>query len=138
MQKYLPKQVDIDKILQIIKRNLPRGTHLPLTIKEIQADYLESIFFKDLYKYLAQNRLPSKKSAMHRVLALSQNYILLDNLLIKLITMLNKEKALLAVPEACADKIITLYHATLFAGHQGMIKTYLTMTNKFFIPKLMH
>ena len=71
---------------------------------------------------------------MHKVLALT----LLDNLLFKLITALNKEKGLLAVPESCADKIITLYHATLFAGHQGMIKTYLTITNKFFKPNLMH
>ena len=75
---------------------------------------------------------------MHKVLALSQNYILLDNLLFKLITP-NKEKGLLAVPEVCADKIIMLYHASLFAGHQGMIKTYLTISNKFFfIPNIMH
>ena len=121
MQKYLPKQVDIDKILEIIKRKVLKGTHLPLAIKEIQAGYLESPFFKDLYKYLAQNKLPSKKGTMHKVLDLSENYILLDNLLFKLITIPNKEKALLAVPKACADKIITLYHATLFAGHQGVI-----------------
>ena len=115
-----------------------KGTHLPLTIKEIQAGYLDSPFFKDLYRYLAQNKLLSKKSAMHKVLALSQNYILLDNLLFKLITVLNKEKGLLAVPEVCADKIITLYHASLFAGHQGVIKAYLTISNKFFIPNLMY
>ena len=36
------------------------------------------------------------------------------------------------------DKIITLYHASLFAGHQGVIKTYLTISDKFFIPNLMH
>ena len=36
VQKYLPKQVDIDKILDIIKRKVLKGTHLPLTIKEIQ------------------------------------------------------------------------------------------------------
>ena len=47
-------------------------------------------------------------------------------------------KALLAIPELCADKIISLYHNSLLAGHQGMIKTYLTMTSKFFIPNLMH
>ena len=35
MQKYLPKQVDIDKIMDIIKRKVLKGTHLPLTIKEI-------------------------------------------------------------------------------------------------------
>ena len=39
-----------------------KGTHLPLMIKEIQAGYLSSLYFKDIYQYLAQNRLPSKKS----------------------------------------------------------------------------
>ena len=33
-----------------------------------------------------------------------------------------QRKTLLAIPEICADKIITLYQASLFAGHQGMIK----------------
>ena len=36
IHKYLPKQVDIDKIMDIIKRKVLKGTHLPLTIKEIQ------------------------------------------------------------------------------------------------------
>ena len=43
-----------------------------------------------------------------------------------------------AVPETCADKIITLHHSSLFPGHQGVIKTYLTISNKFFIPNLIH
>ena len=49
-----------------------------------------------------------------------------------------KESAVLAVPEMCADRIITLYHSSLFAGYQGVIKTYLTISNKFFIPNLIH
>ena len=49
-----------------------------------------------------------------------------------------KETAVLAIPEACTDKIITLYHKSLFAGHQGVIKTYLTISDKFFIPNLIH
>ena len=32
VQKFLPKQTDIDKILDIIKRKVLKGTHLPLTI----------------------------------------------------------------------------------------------------------
>ena len=52
IQKFLPKQTDIDKILDIIKRKVLKGTHLPLTIKEIQAGYLSSSFFKDLYLFL--------------------------------------------------------------------------------------
>ena len=51
--------------------------------------------------------------------------------------MPERETALLAVQEVCADKIITLYHTSLFAGHQGVIKTHLTINDKFFIPGLM-
>ena len=71
IHKYLPKQVDIDKILHIIKRKVLKGTHLPLTIKEIKAGYLSSSFFKDLFVYLAHN----KKNAICKVLTLSQNYV---------------------------------------------------------------
>ena len=39
VQKYLPKQTDIDKILKVIQRKVLKGTHLPLTIKEIQAGF---------------------------------------------------------------------------------------------------
>ena len=49
VQKFLPKQMGIDKILDIIKRKVLKGTHLPLTIKEIQAGYLSSLYFKDIY-----------------------------------------------------------------------------------------
>ena len=59
----------------------------------------------------------------------------MDSLLFKL--NVEKEKAVLAIPEVCVDQIIALYHP-LFAGHQGVIKTYLTMSDKFFIPDLMH
>ena len=69
---------------------------------------------------------------------LEEKYILLDSLLFKIVTTPEKEIALLAVPEICADKIITLYHSSLFAGHQGVIKSNLTIKDKFFIPNLIH
>ena len=115
-----------------------QGTHLPITIKEIQAGYLGSPFLKDLYKYLAYNNMPHKKHARCKIEMLAESFILLDSSLFKLITVPNKEKALLAIPENCIDKIIELYHSSLFMGHQGVIKTYLTISEKFFIPHLMH
>ena len=138
VQWFLPKQTDIDKILEIIRKKVLKGMHLPLTIKEIQAGYLSSLYFKDLYLYLAHNRLPSKKATMKRVELLAEKYIMLDSLLFKLTTVPGKESAVLAIPEVCADKIITLYHSNLFAGHQGVIKTYLTISDRFYIPNLMH
>ena len=109
VQKYLPKQTDIDKILKVVQRKVLKGTHLPVTIKEIQAGYLSSPYFKELYLYLTQNKLPSSKSAICKVEALVERYIILDTLLYKL--NLEKEKALLAIPEVCVDQIITLYHS---------------------------
>ena len=98
--------------------------------------YLHSPYFKDLYQYLLQNKLPSSKSAIKKLEALSEKYVLLDLLIFRV--YLEKETAVLAVPESCTDKIITLYHKSLFAGYQGVIKTYLTISDKFFIPYLIH
>ena len=138
IQKYLPKQMDMDRILDIIKRKVLKGTHLPLAVKEIQAGYLTSPYFKDLYLFLSQNKLPSKRSAIKKVEMLAESFVLLDSLLFKLVTTPDKEATVLAIPEICVDKIIALYHTSLFAGHQGVVKTYLTMKDKFFIPNLMH
>ena len=138
IQRFLQKQADIDKILDIIKRKVLKSTHLPLTIKEIQAGYLSSPYFKDLYLFLSQNKLPSKRSSIKKVKTLAESFILLDSLIFKLVMMPDKEAAVLAIPEICIDKIIALYHTSLFAGHQGVIKMYLTMKDKFFILNLMH
>ena len=138
VQKFLPKQMDIDKILALIKRKVLKGMHLPLTIKEIQAGYLSSPYFKDLYLFLSQNKLPSKRSTIKKVKILTENFVLLDSLLFKLVITPEKETVLLAIPKICVEKIIALYCAGLFAGHQGVVKMYLTMKDKFFVPGLMH
>ena len=62
--KILCKQADIDKILKIIQQIVLKGTHLPIMIKDTQAGYLISSYFKDIYLYLAQNKLPSAKSTI--------------------------------------------------------------------------
>ena len=108
--KYLPTQTDIDKILEVIQRKVLKGTHLLVKIKEIQAEYLHSSYFKDLYLYLSQNRLPSSKMAIKRVGTLAEKYILFDSLLFKINP--EKETAVLALPVTCIDKIITLYHSS--------------------------
>ena len=130
--------MDINKILDIIRRKVSKGTHLALTIKEIQAGYLSSPYFKELYLFLSRNKLPSKRSSIKKVKTLAESFVLLDSLIFKLVTMPDNKAAILAIPEICIDKIIALYHTSLFTGHQGVVKTYLTMKDRFFIPNLMH
>ena len=112
--------------------------HTCLLKYEIQAGYLNSPCFKDIYLYLTQNKLPSSKAAIRKVETLAEQYILLDSLLFKITPAPEKETAVLGVLQIYTDKIMTLYHPSLFAGHQGVKKTYLTISNKFFIPNLIY
>ena len=82
--------------------------------------------------------MPSSKAGIRKVEALAEKYIFLDSLLFKISMTLDKETAVWAIPETRVDSIIALYHSSLFAGQQGVIKTYLTISNNFFIPNLIH
>ena len=57
--------------------------------------------------------------AIKRKETLAEKYIILDSLLFRINP--EKETAVLAVTETCIDKIIMLYHSSLFAGHHGVI-----------------
>ena len=72
IQKVLPKQTVIDKNLKVIQRKVLKGLHLQVDIKEIQARYLCSSYYKDIFLYLSQNKLPSPKAAIKKVEALSK------------------------------------------------------------------
>ena len=114
IQKVLPKQSDIDRILKVIQRKVLNSIHLLVEIKEIQARYLNSFHFKDIYLNLSQNKSTTSKTASRKVETLAERYILLDSPLFKITP--EKETTVLAVHDTCSDKIITLYHSNPFAG----------------------
>ena len=57
---------------KVVQRKVLKGTHLLVDIKEIQARYLHSSYFKDIFLYLSQNKLPSSKATFKKVEALSK------------------------------------------------------------------
>ena len=127
IQKFLPNQDDIDNILKIIQHKVLKCMHLSVMIKEIQAGYLNNLYFKEIYLYLAHNILPSSKAGIRKVEALAEKCILFDSLSFKISTTLGKETAVLAILKMCINSIIALYQLSLFAGDQGVIKTYLAI-----------
>ena len=72
IHKFLPRQTDIDTILHLIQSKVLKGMHLPAEIKEIQVGYLHSPYFKEIYQYLLQNKLPHSKLAIKKLEALSE------------------------------------------------------------------
>ena len=83
IHKILPRQTDIDKILHVIQRKGLKGIHLLVEIKEFRPGYLHSPYFKEIYQYLSQNKLPHSKLAIKKLEALSDRYLLLDSLLFR-------------------------------------------------------
>ena len=115
IQNVLPKQADIDKILKIIQHGVLKGSNLLVRVKEIQARYLNSLYFKEIYLYLAHNKLPSSKVGLRKVEVLAEKYILLDSLLFKISMTPDKEMVVLAIPETCVDSIVTHWENSVFS-----------------------
>ena len=121
-----------------INRKVLCNIHLPLTLHDLQAAYLQSPQFQGIYVYLAQNRMPkSRKDAKHIELA-SQDYMLLDSLLFKIVPdkICNEPTCVLCIPTSKVDILLDAYHSSLIGGHAGITKCYLTISKHFYCPNL--
>ena len=87
----------MDKILKLIQKKVSlKGTHQPVTVKEIQVKYLNSHYFKDVYLYLACNKLSSHKALIWMTETLAEIYLLLDYLLLGINTTPGKKTSSLS------------------------------------------
>ena len=112
---FLLKQADIDNILKIIQRKVLKEQTYSNCKRNTGRIFNQPIFFETyIYILYEINCLPLNQQ-YKRGKTLAEKYMLLLFLLFKLVTMPKKETTLLAIPEICANKIITLYHPFLFA-----------------------
>ena len=59
MHRYLPRQSDIDRIMEQIKRKYLTKLQLPCSLRDMQSAYLNSPHFKDIYQTVGMNKLPN-------------------------------------------------------------------------------
>ena len=82
IHKYLPKQADIDRILTQINRKYLRKMHLPCSLKDMQAAYIQSPHFCDIYNVLMFNRYPKSRKAIEKLQqAMLSQYVVQGGLL---------------------------------------------------------
>ena len=60
MHRRLPKQADIDRIMEQSNRKYLTKLQLPCSIRDMQAAYLNSPHFRDIYMAVGMNKMPSK------------------------------------------------------------------------------
>ena len=85
--KFLPKQGEIDRLINQINKEVLRDTELSMNLRDLKAAYLTSPHFRDIYLNLTQNKVPLGKGAARRLEQNARNYMLLDGLLFKIIEL---------------------------------------------------
>jgi hypothetical protein len=135
---HLPCHNEVRKHLDLIKQKCLRDFDIPLKAAEIKREYQNSGEFSDLYKFLRFGELPSRKKRALNVMHKSESFILIQNLLFRISfhDPVDELSLQLCVPESQGDFIISMFHDSLFAMHQGVVRTYNTIRRKYFIPGL--
>jgi len=135
---HLPKYAEVRKHLSLIKQKCLRDFNLPLKTAEIKREYRSSLYFSEIYKFLKSGELPARQRRARSVIQNSENFILIQDLLFKIsLADFDDDFCLqLCIPESQSTFVISMYHDSLMAMHQGVTRTYNTIKAKFFIPGL--
>ena len=135
LYKFLPKQHDLDQLLKVIQRKILSKTHLHADLRDIVAAYKASPHFKDIYNFLAYDKLPTDGKTATKVEKAAKKFMILDDLLYKIeVNPPDTYDALLCIPRSKVDCILKMFHTSL--GHAGVTKSYYTISQRFFIPHL--
>ena len=59
-RKHLPRQLEINKFLESLKRKMIHDLDIPVSTKELSVEYEKSPFFKDAYKSITKGHIPSQ------------------------------------------------------------------------------
>ena len=135
--KFLPKQGEIDRLINQINKKVLRDTKLSINLRDLRAAYLQSPHFRDIYLNLTQNKTPLGKGAAKRLEQSARNYLILDGLLFKIIELEDgRLDTVLYIPTSKVHILLDTYHSSLIGGHSGITKCYQTISQRFYCPNL--
>ena len=140
--KHIPKQEEIDKILQNLRTKVLRNININIDAQDLIREYDKSPRFKDVYSYILRTKLTANAIMHKKVVLDASNFVIANGFLLKLEKFKNLNKfdyrVLLCIPETFENAIFHMYHNSLTAFHQGHWKTFLTMKEIFYIPNMLN
>ena len=130
--KFLRKQGEIDRLINQINKKVFRDTKLSMNLRDLRAAYLTSPHFRDIYLNLNQNKVSLGKGAARRLEQNARNYMLLDDLLFKIIELGDgRLDTVLCIPTSKMHILLDTYHSGLIGGH-----CCLSISQRFYCPNL--
>ena len=138
IHKHLPRQADIDRIMIQINRKYLKRMHLPCSLKDMQAGYMQSPHFCDIYNVLMFNKYPKSRRTVEKLQqAMIGQYMVQGGLLyIYLKNNFGEHEPILCVPPSKIDVFLDQYHTSLLGGHSGITKCYQTLKQRIYCPNL--
>ena len=108
----IAKQKNLDPLIKLLETKILRQVHLPTSFRDLHGAYLHSPHFRDIYLYLLQNKAPHNLRKRSRVISQLTDYMLLDNLLFKIVKdRITKEyKPLLCIPTSKIEMLLQYFH----------------------------
>ena len=141
-RRHIPKQKEVDAMLKNLRTKVLHCLKVNLDTKELIEEYPNSVRFKDIYAYIAKNKLPGSAKAQRKILNEASNYFVVNELLFKIekhtVGKHTEYYPVLVIPEKYEPHILHMYHTALLAGHQGPWKTFLTMRRYFFMTNMLN
>ena len=138
IHRHLPKQADIDRIMTQINRKYLKRMHLPCSLKDMQAAYIQSPHFCDIYNVLMFNRYPKCKRVIEKLQqAMLSQYMVQGGLLyIYMKNNFGEHEPILCVPPSKIDVFLDQYHTSLLGGHSGITKCYQILKQRIYCPNI--
>ena len=136
IHKHLPKQADIDKILTQINRKYLRKMHLPCSPRDMQAAYMQSPHFCDIYNVIMFNRYPKHRKAIEKLQQAMLSQYAVQGGLLYMKNNFGEQEPILCVPQSKIDIFLDQYHTSLLGGHSGITKCYQTLKQRIYCPNL--
>ena len=141
IRRSLPRQTDLKPLLQEIGRTVMHSYSLPITMQELKAAYPKSPYFKDIYKYIMRGYSPFTGKADTSFKKECAEYTVMDGVLLRIIHRSSDSTDIdlvLCIPEEYIPLILYQYHDLVLAAHQGVVRTFATVRQKYFFPRMMH
>ena len=142
--KNIPKQRDLDRMSKLIKQRIITDTYLTFTKAQLAREQASDPFFKPIINWLKYNHLPERKEQQRKVMTMSEDFVMADDILYKLKFNNKREdgtledfRVVVCVPESQEKAIFNLAHEGLMASHMGIQKTFLTLKNQYYIHGLL-
>ena len=86
IQKHIPRQSDIDKIVRNIETRVIHSLELLIQAQDLVKAYQHSTHFRDIYQYITDGKLPSSTKVQNCIRAEALNYVVINHFLFRIDT----------------------------------------------------